>query len=81
MSITFSLSILLSVDPCIASIFWLRIIVDIANMNMGMQISLQDPAFNLLASVLKSGIARSFPNSTSLGCGTGRIMVFEFELR
>lgn len=68
-------------DPCIASVFWLIIVMSNANMNMGMQISLQDPAFSLLASILKSGIARSFPNSASSGCGTGRIVVFAFELR
>lgn len=80
MCVTFYLSIL-SGDPCIASISWLRIVMNIADKNMGMQITLQDPAFSLLASILKSEIARSFPDSASSSCGTGRIGVFAFELR
>ena len=57
-----SMFIRLSVDGPLA-------LMNNANMNMGVEMSLQEPTFNLLASALKSRIARclSFHNSACLG--------------
>ena len=46
--------------------FYLLAIVNTAAINMGMQVSLQDSAFSYFVYIRRSGIAKSYGNSTLL---------------